>query len=63
MTEYSPFPDFLKRISEHDLANIHQVSDVDYENKRITFIGGGQKSVDEKYWMDFIDSYEKRLLH
>ncbi|ULO05173.1 hypothetical protein H1230_18870 [Paenibacillus sp. 19GGS1-52] len=61
--EYSPFPDFLKRISEHDLANITQVSDVDYENKRITFIGGGQKSISEEYWIDFINSYEKRLLH
>ncbi|AIQ68444.1 hypothetical protein [Paenibacillus graminis] len=59
-TEYSPFPDFLKRISEHDLANLYQISDVDYENKRIIFIGGSQKSVGEEYWTDFINSYEQQ---
>ncbi|MEK8215517.1 hypothetical protein [Paenibacillus sp. FSL L8-0463] len=62
-TEYSPFPDFLKRISEHDLVNINRISDVDYENKRIIFIDGDQKIVDEKYWDEFIKKYEARLLH
>lgn len=61
--ESMPFADLLQQISDDSSVNIHQIGDVDYKAKRITFIDGDQKTVDDKYWDKFIIRYEARILH
>lgn len=62
MFEDIPFADQLQRISEGVMANVNNVTDVDYSKRILTFANGHQQPVDDLYWEEFLKAYKGRLL-